>query len=202
MLDVGCGGGRSSLPLVPPANELIGVDPSAVMLDQFLRAASEVGVARRTIHGAWPEVAAYAPATDVVVCHHVAFNVGDIVPFLWALTDHARLAVVLEIPIVHPMSAWAPAWQHFWGVERPAGPTSDDLVAVLHEMGLDPEHTTSERRPAAADQFSASVSVARRRLCLSPQRDVELARWLTEHPPRWVETMATIRWPGSAEAQN
>jgi SAM-dependent methyltransferase len=201
VLDVGCGGGRSSLPLVPPANELIGVDASGLMLDQFLSAASDVGVARRTIHGTWPEVAAYAPAADLVVCHHVAYDIGDIVPFLWALTDHARLAVVLEIPTVHPMSAWAPAWQHFWGVERPAGPTSDDLVAVLDEMGLDPEHTTSKRRPVAADQFSASVSVARRRLCLSPERDAELARWLAEHPPVWVETMATIRWPGSAEAQ-
>ena len=113
------------------------------MLDQFLSAASDVGVARRTIHGTWPEVAAYTPAADLVVCHHVAYDIGDIVPFLWALTDHPRLAVVLEIPTVHPMSAWAPAWQHFWGVERPAGPTSDDLVAVLHEMGLDPEHTTT-----------------------------------------------------------
>ncbi len=139
VLDVGCGGGRASLPLVPPATELIGVDASGTMLDDYLAAAARVGVARRTIHGLWPDVAVHTPAADVVVCHHVAYNVVDIVPFLWALTDHARLAVVLEIPTVHPMSAWAPGWQHFWGVERPDGPTSDDLLAVVRELGLDPE---------------------------------------------------------------
>ena len=200
VLDVGCGGGRASLSLVPPATELIGVDASGAMLDQFLIAATHAGVARRTIHGAWPDVAAYTPAADVVVCHHVAFNVEDIVPFVWALTDHARLAVVLEIPTVHPMSAWAPAWRHFWGLERPAGPTSDDLLAVLHEMGLDPEHTTSARRPSSADEVANLVPVARRRLCLSPDRDRELGDWLAEHPPPWADTMATIRWPGAAEA--
>ena len=43
VLDVGCGGGRSSLPLVPPATELIGVDASGAMLDRFVAAAAAVG---------------------------------------------------------------------------------------------------------------------------------------------------------------
>lgn len=201
VLDVGCGGGRASLALVPPANEVIGVDTSGAMLDHYLAAAARAGVARRTIHGAWPDVAGLAPHADLVVCHHVAYNVSDIVPFLWALTDHARLAVVLEIPTVHPMSAWAPAWRHFWGVERPAGPTSDDLVAVLRELGLEPEHTTSPRRPVAGDDAGQEqlVRIARRRLCLSAERDRELADWLERHPPPWADTMATIRWPGAAQ---
>lgn len=201
VLDVGCGGGRASLALVPPANEVIGVDRSGAMLDAYLVAAGRVGVARRTIHGSWPDVADLAPSADVVVCHHVAYNVTDIVPFLWALTDHARLAVVMEIPTVHPMSAWAPAWRHFWGVERPAGPTSDDLLAVLRELGLDPEHTTAPRRPAASDDVSPAqlVATARRRLCLTAERDGELADWLAHHPPPWADTMATIRWPGAAQ---
>ncbi len=201
MLDVGCGGGRSSLPLVPPANELIGVDASGAMLDEYVEAASRVGVARRTIHGTWPEVAVQAPVADVVVCHHVAFNVADIVPFLWALTDHARLAVVVEIPTMHPMSAWAPAWQHFWGVTRPDGPTSDDLLAVLIEMGLDPELSIGARgRPSAYETDpSTLVPVARRRLCLPAERDGELAEWLAGHAPPFPDKMANFRWPGSAE---
>lgn len=203
VLDVGCGGGRSSFPLVPPANELIGVDASGAMLDVYLRAEMPAAVARRTIHGTWPDVAPHTPVADVVVCHHVAFNVADIVPFLWALTDHARLAVVLEIPTLHPMSAWAPAWRHFWGVERPAGPTSDDLEAVLREMGLDPESTTSPRGRASGYESDPAmlVPVARRRLCLPSSRDAELAEWLAQNPPPWVDTMATFRWPGAAETQ-
>jgi SAM-dependent methyltransferase len=201
VLDVGCGGGRASLALVPPANEVIGVDSSAAMLDLYLDAAAELGVARRTIHGSWPDVADLAPYADVVVCHHVAYNVADIVPFVSTLTEHARLAVVLEIPTVHPMSAWAPAWRHFWGVERPAGPTSDDLVAVLREIGLDPESTTSPRRPASADDMGQAqlVRIARRRLCLSADRERELTDWLAHHPLPWSDTMATIRWPGAAQ---
>lgn len=203
VLDVGCGGGRSSLTLVPPATELIGVDTHQDMLDQFVAAAGAEGVARRTVLGRWPEVAPVTPIADVVVCHHVLFNVGDVVPFVLALTDHARLAVVAEIPVAHPMSAWSAAWKHFWDLDRPAGPTSDDLVAVLRELGLDPEHTISPRPQLsrAASDPAAFVPTARRRMCLPADRDAELTQWLAEHPVAWVDDVATIRWPGSAEAR-
>jgi SAM-dependent methyltransferase len=203
VLDVGCGGGRSALPLVPPATELIGVDASGAMLDEFVRAAEAAGVARRTVHGRWPEVAPWTPVADVAVCHHVAYDVGDIVPFVLALTDHARLAVVLELPVRHPMSTWATAWRHFWGVERPHGPTYSDLVEVLRELDLDPEVVVGPRRAlshVAADP-ARLVPTARRRLCLPSERDGELAEWLADHPPDWVTEVATLRWPGEAPAE-
>lgn len=199
VLDIGCGGGRSSLTLVPPANELIGVDRSGAMLDTFVDACAMVGVARRVVMGAWPDVAPATPHADVVVCHHVLYDVVDIVPFVFALTDHARLAVVVEIPTVHPMSAWAEAWEHFWGIDRPAGPTVTDLIAVLDELELEPEHTVSARGPLArfASDPDQLVPSARRRLCLPAERDDELAAWLADHPPRWPDRVATIRWPGA-----
>ena len=151
------------------------------------------------MHGAWPDVAGHTPHADVVVCHHVLYDVVDIAPFLFALTDHARLAVVAEVPTVHPMSAWSPAWEHFWGIERPAGPTVTDLIAVLDELELEPEHTLSQRGPVSA--FASDpvneVPAARRRLCLPEERDGELAVWLAEHPIQWPQTVATIRWPGA-----
>jgi SAM-dependent methyltransferase len=200
VLDVGCGGGRSALPLAPPATELVGVDRSGAMLDRFVAAAAEAGVARRTVHGSWPEVAPQTPTADVVISHHVLYDVGDVVPFLLALTDHARLAVVVEIPVRHPMSAWSSAWAHFWGLERPTGPTPADLVDVLRELGGDPEVATGPRRAlsAASADPSRLVPTARRRLCLPAERDAELARWLATHPPAWVDEVATIRWPGEA----
>ncbi|HUF98778.1 MAG TPA: class I SAM-dependent methyltransferase [Ilumatobacter sp.] len=196
VLDVGCGGGRSTMPLVPPATEVVGVDTSGMMLDAFVAAMSAAGVARRTVHGEWPLVAPHTPVADVVVCHHVVFDVGDIAPFLLALTDHARLAVVMEVPVRHPMSAWAGAWRHFWNVERPAGPTLGGLLAVLREIGVDPEHQEFARdvSPFVVDEHS--VAVARRRLCLSAERDAELADWLNRHPPPLVDRYATVRWPG------
>ena len=167
VVDVGCGGGRSSLTLVPPASELIGVDRSGAMLDEFVQAAAMAGVARRTVHGSWPEVAGSTPVGDVVVCHHVLYDVPDVIPFVVALTEHAQLAVVVEIPTRHPMSALAPAFRHFWDLERPDGPTHHDLVAVLDELGLQPEFTTSPR-PAlatfAADPDMLVPTVRRRAL--------------------------------------
>ena len=200
VVDVGCGGGRSSLTLVPPAGELIGVDRSGAMLDGFVEAASAAGVARRTVHGVWPEVAGQTPVADVVVCHHVLYDVQDVVPFVLALTAHAYLADVVEMPTRHPMSAWSPAFRHFWELERPDGPTHRDLVAVLDELGLQPEFTTSPRAalPSYAADPDVLVRMARRCLCLSPGRDRELAEWLAANPLPWPDTLATIRWPGSA----
>lgn len=202
VLDVGCGGGRSTFPLVPPAASVIGVDRSGAMLDRFVAAADDAGVPCRTVHGAWPEVAPHTPSADVVVCHHVLYDVADVVPFVLELTDHARLAVVVEIPVRHPMSAWSPAWEHFWGLRRPDGPTHLDLLAVLRELGLDPESVTGPRRAlstASADP-ARLVPTARRRLCLPADRDAELGAWLVEHPPAWADEVATIRWPGEAPA--
>ncbi len=201
VLDVGCGGGRSVAPLIPPATEVIGVDRTGAMLDEFVDAATRAGVARRTVHGDWPDVMATTPTADVAICHHVVFDVADVVPFLIALTARARLAVVVEIPVRHPMTAWSEAFEHFWELDRPDGPTHLDLVAVLRELGLDPEYTVSPRRPLS--RFGADpdnlVPVARRRLALPADRDGELAHWLAEHPPAFVADVATIRWPGAAD---
>jgi SAM-dependent methyltransferase len=198
VLDVGCGGGRSSLALVPPASELIGVDQSEAMLSAFTEACARVGVARRTVQGTWPDVAEVTPVADVVVCHHVFYNVADLVPFVLALTDHARLAVVVELPPRHPQSALNDAWRHFWGIERPGRPTDDDAIAVLREIGLDPEVTRSPRGPlskSTSDPGAAVVS-ARRRLCLTADRDDEIAEYLAAHPLAWMPEVTTLRWPG------
>jgi SAM-dependent methyltransferase len=199
VLDIGCGGGRASLPLAPPATEVVGVDHDPAMLALFSDAAAARGIARRAVHGAWPDVADVTPIADVVICRHVVYDVADIAPFLLAATVHARLAVVVELTAVHPMSAWTPAWEHFWGVRRPAGPTTDDLIAVVRELGFDPEIATAPRGSRSDPGPSDLVGVARRRLCLPAERDAELAAWLADHPPAWVETMTVLRWPGAAE---
>jgi 2-polyprenyl-3-methyl-5-hydroxy-6-metoxy-1,4-benzoquinol methylase len=199
VLDVGCGGGRAALSLVPPAERVIGVDQSPAMLAEFTRAATVAGASSLTVEGRWPDVAAVTPVADVVVCHHVAYNVADIEPFLLALTAHARLGVVLVLPPRHPLSAWNDAWRHFWGLERPTEPTADDLAEVLGGLGLDPERWDVPSPPlarATADTASR-IRSARRRLCLSEDRDEELAAHLDAHAPRWSDTNVVFRWPGS-----
>jgi SAM-dependent methyltransferase len=196
VLDVGCGGGRAALSLVPPAELVIGVDQSSAMLAEFTRAAAAAGVRSTTVEGRWPDVADATPVADVVVCHHVAYNVADIEPFLLALTAHARLAVVLVLPPRHPLSAWNDAWRHFWGLERPTEPTADDLAEVLAGLGIDAERWDVPRPPLAraTGDTASQIASARRRLCLTEDRDDELAAYLEAHEPEWSDTNVVFRW--------
>ncbi len=200
VLDVGCGGGRAAMSLVPPAERVIGVDENPAMLAEFTRAAAAAEARSTTIEGRWPDVANETPVADVAVCHHVAYNVTDIEPFLLELTGHARLAVVLVLSPRHPLTAWNDAWRHFWGLERPAEPTADDLAEVLAGLGLDVERWTVPRPPLARATANtvSRIPSARRRLCLTEERDDELAAYLDENEPQWADTDVVFRWPGSA----
>ncbi len=199
VLDVGCGGGRSAVSLVPPAERLIGVDQSPAMLAEFVRAAEAAGARAETVEGRWPDIAERCPVADVVTCHHVAYNVADIVPFVEALTTHAALAVVLVLPTRHPQSPWNGAWRHFWDLERPSGPTDRDLSAVLAALGLDVERWEMPRPTPSrhATDPESQVPALRRRLCLPAERDDDVRRYLAEHEPDWVDTHVVLRWPGT-----
>lgn len=201
MLDVGCGGGRAAMSLVPPAELVIGVDQDPAMLAAFTSAAAAAGARSITIQGTWPDAAVDTPVADVVTCHHVAYNVADIEPFVAALTGRARLAVVLVLPTRHPMSAWNDAWRTFWNLDRPTGPTSDDFAAVLREMGVDAERWEMPRPPlahATADPASRAQATLRR-LCLGEDRLDDVAAFLERHEPDWATVHSVFRWPGEAQ---
>jgi SAM-dependent methyltransferase len=205
VLDVGCGGGRSSIPLVPRASSIVAIDESPAMLARFAQAAEEVGVAHTEIQGRFPDVVRSAEMAgrpmqqrDVVVCHHVLFNVADLEPFIVSLTAMARLGVVVVIPQRHPLSAWNPAWKHFWNLDRPNGPTSDDAVEVIRALGFDPEVVVVPRPPLArqADDPKSLAASARRRLCLPQDTEKEVELWLADHPPEFMREVVVLRWPG------
>jgi SAM-dependent methyltransferase len=197
VLDVGCGGGAAAYALTPPASVVIGVDPSREMLALFRVNAQRRAVSCQVIEGAWPDVAAVAPDADVVTAHHVAYNVGDIVPFLDALGSHARQRVVLELTVHHPLTSLSPAWRHFWGLERPETPTSSDLLDVLSEMDI-PAH--SESWLGAARPVGDAEQVARRlrvRLCLPASREQEVRAFLSTQPAVATRELTTIWWDRS-----
>jgi SAM-dependent methyltransferase len=177
VLDVGCGGGAASLSLVPPAAALTGVDAAPAMLGLFRGGCAARRVPGRAVSGRWPEVARAVPEHDVVVAHHVLYNVPDVEDFVLALTGHARRRVVLELTAQHPQAALNELWWHFHRVRRPATPGAADLVAVLREMGLDPG-VEAGVRPAIAQPRAALVSFARRRLCLPADAEAEVDRLL------------------------
>jgi SAM-dependent methyltransferase len=193
VLDVGCGGGAASLALVPPAGTVTGVDESPVMLARFRSGCAERGVEHREVLGWWPDVAEMAGPADVVVCHHVAYNVPKLGPFVEALTKHARRRVVMEITGRHPVTMQAPLWKRFWGIDRPDGPGAADAADVLREVGIDPVVAVAERPPPAWTDVTARVAFTRQRLCLPASRDPEIAEALTELPPGRREVW-TFAW--------
>jgi SAM-dependent methyltransferase len=205
VLDVGCGPGAASLALVPPAATLTGVDPLKESLREFEARASLRGVSFEAVPGSWPGAAPSVEAAEVVVCHHVLYNVPDLGPFVDALTGHANRRVVVELTERHP-SAWtADLWRRFHGLPRPSGPTADECARALHELGVDAFFEVFDE-PAARWGFRRkedAVAMVRRRLCLPRERDTEVEEaignriqevdgfWRFGRPPR---RLATLWW--------
>lgn len=196
VLDVGVGGGRSCLPLVPPADALTGVDEQEAMLEQFSAATSALGVPVATFQGRWPDVADQVPVADVVVSHHVVYNVAPIEPFLAALTDHAHRLVVVELPERHPTSWMNPLWERFWSLPRPTEPSAALFTDIVRSLGSRPDVAWAERPPRAAtgEHTPEYVAFVRRRLCLTPDRDAEVAAALAELPTTGLHRVATVAW--------
>ncbi|MEX2422130.1 MAG: methyltransferase domain-containing protein, partial [Actinomycetota bacterium] len=177
VLDVGVGGGAASLPLVDLASLIVGVDQSEGMLEEFRQAAQARGVRTQELQGDWPEVAPRTPTADVVLCHHVFFNVANIGPFARALGEHSRRRVVVEMTDRHPWSWMDDLWMRFHGLDRPDGPTVDDAEGALRELGFDTrrEDHVPAARGSGFERREDAVALIRRRLCLWPDRDDELA---------------------------
>jgi SAM-dependent methyltransferase len=208
VLDVGAGGGAASLPLAASAGRLVAVDESAGMVASFLAAAEAAGVPAEAVEGRWPEAAGQVGPADVVVCHHVLYNVPDLAPFATALTGHARRRVVAELTERHPLVGLGPLWRRFHGLDRPTGPGADDAVAALGALGLEVDRQDWDQQERFGfDDFDELVAFTRRRLCLPARRDPEVAQALLEEGTHqvdgvWVSgqprRVTTLSWPGTA----
>lgn len=208
VLDVGCGAGGASLPLLPRATALTAVDADAAMLDMLAQRSAARGMAARCVHGRWPDAAAEAGPADVVTCHHVLYNVADVRPFLEALTAAARRLVVAEFTAEHPLVSLNALWLRFHGLRRPRSPVAADLLEILEAMGVQARHQRWRRHDGAYHaSFAELVDVTRRRLCLPAERAGEVAAALTEsgidpaHPMDLGSSgrdLVTIWWPGTA----
>jgi SAM-dependent methyltransferase len=193
VLDVGCGGGRATYALVPPATHVVGVDQQAAMLAAFVTESLQRGVAQTTVHGSWPSVSRDTPVCDVVVCHHVLYNVSNLEPFIMALDGHARRRVVIELTELHPLSSTSDAWKHFWSIERPSSPTANHALAAIRSLGLQPKFERFQVNRERSEVTESDVRQLRIQLCLGAERDEDIKVFLASriHKPR---ELATIWW--------
>lgn len=181
VLDVGVGGGGTSLALVPRASLIVGVDGSESMLEAFREAAIAAGVKTECVQGAWPDIAPQAAPQDVVVCGHVFYNAAAIHPFASALDDHARTRVVVELTEKHPWAWMNDLWMRFHGLERPDGPRADDAADALQEIGIEARREDhSGSRHAGFERREDAIALVRRRLCLPTSRDPDVEEALGE----------------------
>ena len=182
VLDVGVGAGTASLRLNP--GHVMGVDPSGELLTAFTERAARHGIVATAFEGRWPEIAAEVPLADVVVCHHVCYNVADLAGFAAALSSHARNRVVVELTTVHPMTWMAPYWEAMHGLRQPDRPTVGDAIEVLTALGADVREQRWKREYQMLGETGPhQVDRIARRLCLPPARHGELAALLAAIPP-------------------
>ncbi len=197
VLDVGVGGGASSLGLVPKPGLIVGVDRLADMLESFEASARQMGVAVRTVLGDWPDVADEVEPTDVAVCHHAVYSVARIEDFVTAMTVRARHRVVLELSEHTPLAALNPLWKILHGIERPNFLVADAAQEVLVSMGLDVEREDIVLPPRVQEVTPETVAFVRRRVYVGPERDPEIEEFLRRREPREQRVVA-LWWPGAA----
>lgn len=196
VLDVGCGGGAASLPL-KRADTVIGIDESNEMLEQFEHDAGLRRFEVQTVVGRWPDVEAQLASLDtpdIVVCHHVAYNVADLDAFVLAMNRIASRRVLMELTLAHPQTANTPLWRQFWDLDRPTAPTADDALAVINEAGIDATlEIGSAGQLRREPPWEVRVASATRFLCLGPDRLGEVDAALRALPPR-SDQRAVIWW--------
>jgi hypothetical protein len=101
------------------------------------------------------------------------------------------------VPEHHPISNMNPLWKQFWDLDRPTRPTAQDLAEIARSMGFDAhldlwqDETWGARVTLPDDE---RVRFARIRLCLTQERDAEVAAALIAQADAAPRAVATIWW--------
>ena len=203
VLDIGAGAGRASLPLARTGHPVTAVEKAPEMAAALREESVGVG-GYAVVEDEWP-TAVDLGSFDVVMAAHVVYDVPLIEPFLRAMAAHSLRGVVLELTEAHPWAPLGPYYRALHGIDRPDGPTVDDLVDVIREeMGVEP---TVERweRPGGTwfESWDEIIELYRRRLVVPPARSDEVRPLLEPdveiHDGRMtvgepVRRLATVWW--------
>lgn len=174
LLDVGGGAGRISLALADCVREVVLVEPSESMREQFVLARDEAGIANTRIAPDWWMDS--DETGDVIHLSDVTYFVRDIVPFVAKLHNSAARRVVVHLWRPTPGDMGSDLRDAVLGEIPPRWPGLPELAAVLWEMGLLPEI-----RPLPDEPWW--LTDAERNL--SDEEAVELAmRWLDAEDDR------------------
>lgn len=204
VLDIGAGTGRASIPLARLGHPITAVEKSSNMATALREETAEF-TRYTVIEDAWP-LTEDPGSFDVVMAAHVVYDVSPIETFVQAMHAHARRGVVLELTESHPWTPLGRYYRALHGIDRPDGPTADDLMAVVVEsIGVVPQVERWER-PGGTwfESWDEIVELYRRRLVVPDARFAEVRPLLegdvTEIDGRLmvgdtVRRLATVWWP-------
>ena len=137
LLDVGGGAGRISLALADCVKEIVLIEPSEGMREQFIAARDQAGITNARITSDWWMDS--GETGDVVHLSDVTYFVRDIVPFVAKLHNAASRRVMITVWRPTPGDMASDLRGLVRGERPPPWPGLPELAAVLWEMGLLPE---------------------------------------------------------------
>jgi hypothetical protein len=137
LLDVGGGAGRISLALADQVKEIVLVEPSDGMREQFIASRDEAGLTNARVTPDWWMES--AEIGEVVHISDVTYFVRDIVPFVAKLHDAASRRVIISVWRPTPGDMDNELRRILFGAEPVCWPGLPELAAVLWEMRLLPE---------------------------------------------------------------
>ena len=208
LIDVGAGTGRSCLPYARAGHRVTAVEKNPGMAAGLREEANSEGLEVEVVEGAWPDAAVSTPIADVVLSSHVVYDVAEIGPFIGALGGHCRRGAVVEMTSVHPWTNMNHLYRAIHDLDRPEGPSVEDLVEVIvSELGAEVGVVRWERAPDLWFRtWEEVLAYYGRRVAVPRARRVELRPLLEEHVVArddrlYVEegprTLATLWWsPG------
>ena len=137
-VDAGGGAGRLSLPMALRCREVINVDPSQGMGQEFDASAAESGIANaRFILSDWLDVDGVQG--DVVQAAHVTYFVRDIERFIANLVGAARRRVIINLASIAGPMLNAELFRMVYGEDQAMVPSYTYLLPVLWDMGILPD---------------------------------------------------------------
>ena len=182
LLDVGAGAGRLALPLALRCRHVTAVEPSEAMLEELRQGAGEARLENLTIvPEAWED--AQVDRADIVLCAHVLYGVSEVDSFVSKLAAHANDRVLIPMFLGSPQSHLSLFWRAVYEEERVPLPALGEVLAVLWEMGINPDLAmVRSRAPQMYQDWEKAQQDLRFRLYVTPDshRDRSLRRAMEE----------------------
>jgi SAM-dependent methyltransferase len=210
VIDAGAGTGRHTLALAPLVRRVVAVDPSAAMLALLAEDVEAQGLGNVEIVQAEWLSAAVDPA-GIVLCSHVLYPIGDVMPFIRKLEASATDRVFVYLR-TDPLPTDLGLWTEFYGAPLQRQPVHMDLINLLAQNGIFADVEVVEHRFTwtFADIDEAQEHV--RNSLILPEDDAatsaKLRRLLEERLVRWpgdrlgpeldLARSAIISWAGTA----